>query len=76
MAEHWNSELALALEVGPLDMRRGVNTEVKPSKVPENPLPLLHGPGDGRASADGVEPELDEDEKDPRICPTTSPRRS
>ena len=59
VAEHWNSELALALalEVGPLDMRRGVNTEVKPSKVPENPLPLLHGPGDGRASADGVAPQ-------------------
>ena len=27
VAEHWNAELALALEVGLWDMRRGVNTE-------------------------------------------------
>ena len=29
IAEHWNAELALALEVGPWDIKRGVNTEVK-----------------------------------------------
>ena len=38
-------------------MKRGVSTEVRPARVPENPLPLLHVP------VGGVEPELDEDEK-------------
>eukprot|EP00435_Cladocopium_sp_Y103_P019244 s76_g4.t1 len=42
VSEHWNAELAIALEVGPWDMRRGVNTEVRPAKVPEAPLPLLY----------------------------------
>jgi hypothetical protein len=57
VSEHWNAELAVALEVGPWDMRRGVNTEVKPAQAPQTPLPLLHVP------VGGVEPELDEDER-------------
>ena len=47
-AEHWDAELAFSLEVGPWDMRRGVNTELKHLKTPEAPIPLLHGPlGEG-----------------------------
>ena len=58
VSEHWNSELAVALEVGPWDMRRGINTEVKVAKPAEVPLPLLHPP------IGGVEPEIeDEDAK-------------
>ena len=57
VAEHWNAELALSLKVGPWDMRRGVYTEIKFSKPPESPLPLLHVP------VGGVEPEFDDDEK-------------
>ena len=63
VSEHWNAELALALEVGPWDVRRGVNTEVRPARAPVNPLPLLHRAGDARAPVHGVEPEADEDEK-------------
>ncbi|CAL1141687.1 unnamed protein product [Cladocopium goreaui] len=58
VSEHWNSELAVALEVGPWDMRRGINAEVKVAKPAEVPLPLLHPP------IGGVEPEIeDEDAK-------------
>ena len=39
-------------------MRRGVYTEVKLAKTPENPLPLLHTPVGGC-----VEPEYDDDEE-------------
>ena len=55
--EHFIAELAVAFEVGPWHMCRGVNTELRPARVPETPLPLLHIP------AGGVEPELDDDEK-------------
>ena len=34
--EHWNAEFALALEVGPWDMRRGVNTEVRPAMASQS----------------------------------------
>ena len=57
VAEHWNAELTLALEVGPWDLKRGVNTEVKPALPADPPLPLLHAP------VGGVEPEFDDDEK-------------
>lgn len=57
VAEHWNSDLALAFNVGPWDLRRGVYTEVKHVNPPEAPIPLLHAP------IGGVEPEFDEDEK-------------
>ena len=39
VAEDWNGELALALEVGSWDMRRGGNTQVKPAKS-RNLLPI------------------------------------
>ena len=52
MCEHFNPGLALAFE-----MRKGVNTEVRPAKVPASPLPLL------RVPVGGVEPGLDEDGK-------------
>eukprot|EP00435_Cladocopium_sp_Y103_P075943 s7_g70.t1 len=42
VAGHWNAALAVALEIGPWDMKRGVDTEVRPAKPPETPLPLLH----------------------------------
>ena len=49
-------ELAVALEVGPWDLRRGINTEVKVAKPTEVPLPLLHPP------IGGVEPEIEDEE--------------
>ena len=57
IAEHWDASLLLSLEVGPWDLKRGVQTLLQQVKPSEQPLPLLH------VSADCVEAEGDADER-------------
>eukprot|EP00435_Cladocopium_sp_Y103_P023304 s2901_g5.t1 len=54
IAEHWDGAFLLSLEVGPWDMKRGVQTTIQQAKPIEQPLPQLH------ASVHGVEPDVDE----------------
>jgi hypothetical protein len=56
IAEHWDASLLLNLEVGPWDLKRGVQTLLQQVKPSEQPVPLVH------VSAAGVEAEGNADE--------------
>ena len=55
IAEHWDGGFLISLEIGPWDLKRGVQTVVQQVKPAEQPLPRLH------VSPDGVEADLDEE---------------
>ena len=57
IAEHWDASALTNLEIGPLDLKRSVQSTVQQSKPAEQPLPRL------RVSRDGVEAEGDADER-------------
>ena len=57
IAEHWDASALINLEIGPWDLKRGVQTIVQQSKPAEQPLPRL------RVSCDGVEAEADAAER-------------
>eukprot|EP00435_Cladocopium_sp_Y103_P025443 s995_g6.t1 len=54
IAEHWDAAFLLSVEVGPWDLKRGVQTVLQQIKPAPQPLPRLH------ASVHGVEPDADE----------------
>eukprot|EP00435_Cladocopium_sp_Y103_P043647 s2238_g12.t1 len=57
IAEHWDASFLIGLEIGPWDLKRGVQTVVQQAKPMEQPLPQLH------VSFHGVEAEGDVDER-------------
>ena len=57
IAEHWDGSFLVSLEIGPWDLKRGVQTLVQQVKPSGQPLPRLH------VSPDGVEAEGDADER-------------
>ena len=55
ISEHWDGAFLLSLEIGPWDLKRGVQTVLQQQVKPgDQPLPQLH------TSVHGVEPDLDE----------------
>ena len=57
IAEHWDASALINMEIGPWDLKRGLQTIAQQSKPADQPLPRL------RASRDGVEADGDVDEK-------------
>ena len=57
IAEHWDSALLISMQVGPWDLKRGVQTALQQAKPAGHPLPNL------RVSFHGVEGETEPDEQ-------------